>query len=199
MEENKEKRKIAPVVTSKDIVASKESAAKKLSKSFLQEDIKNVGSYIWDEWAVPMVKKGILGAIAMVFFKEVPEWIMRGDFGIGGRGSSRSYYDRASYSEYYRGRESYDRNRYEKRPEKNTDYRHIVLTSQDAANRVVGEMRGMIADRGYASVSELLELCGIEGNHVDCDWGWIRERDIGVKRVYNGFLIDVEEARYIGR
>jgi hypothetical protein len=40
----------------------------------------------------------------------------------------------------------------------------------------------------------MLDLMEISGKYTDNNWGWTNKGEIGLKRVNNGYLIDVAEA-----
>ena len=77
------------------------------------------------------------------------------------------------------------------------DFRNIVLRQRDDAERLIEEMRRRIRNNDSASVADLLDLIDIPGRYTDNNWGWDDERDIGIRRVSSGYLIDVAEPKYL--
>lgn len=59
-------------------------------------------------------------------------------------------------------------------------------------------MRDYIREYDSVSVARLLDLFDLPGKYTDNNYGWTRPEDICVKRVREGYLIDVPEAEYLG-
>jgi hypothetical protein len=55
-------------------------------------------------------------------------------------------------------------------------------------------MRFRIGEYGQVSIAEMLDFMEITSNFNDNNWGWTRPNDIGIRRLNNGWLIDVAEA-----
>ena len=187
--------RIEPIVKASSIVKQKDSFSKKFLKSFLAEGVNDVKEYLLFDCIIPGIKSAILNSISMAFNGEA----YRGD-------KNRQYYDRPyynDYSSYYSGGGNYYSSREKekkKRDDQNekTDYRRIVFYEKDNAERVALEMRRRIREMGGASIAELLALIGKPSDYTDNDYGWNDERDIRIRRISDGFLIDVPEARYLG-
>lgn len=188
------KPKVEPVIKKSARVPQKESFGKKFAKSFLAEEVNDVKEYIVMDCIIPGVKNAVLNMLSMTFFGETYDYRDR----RGGR------YDRRDYSSYY-GRSSYSgrrdrddrKDRRDERREEKIDYRNIVLYERGDAERVVGSMRSRIRETGGVSIAELLALIDEPSNYTDTDYGWLDEREIGIRRVSRGYLIDVPEARYL--
>lgn len=190
-----EGKKTAPIVDKSAIVSTKKPFGKKMAETFLTEDTQDVKSWLFLDVIIPGIKNTILDIIQMMFFGEVDSRRDR---------SRRRDRDRTSYSSYYKG-SSYD-SRYTSRREKHrdeyesddrVDFRNIVLRNRDDAERVIEDMRGRIRKDGAASVADLLDLLDVAGRYTDNNWGWEDERDIGIRRVSSGYLIDVSDPRYL--
>lgn len=115
-----------------------------------------------------------------------------------GRDRDRDY-ERTSYSSYYRSSKR-DRERDRKRIEEDdkVDYRNIIVRERADAEEIADKMNYYIHEYDSVSVAMLLDLIDLPGKYTDNNWGWTREGDIRVRRVRNGYLIDVPEAEYIG-
>lgn len=186
------KEKMAPVVHREGVVATKRSFGQKLADLFISEDAKDVKSYVLMDVVVPTIKNTLLDILEMFLF---------------GERSNRSRYasrrddrDRVVYSSYYKS--DYDSRRDRERSgyysnNSKVDYRNIVLKDRRDAEMIVQKMKERIAEYRQASVADLLDLIDVTSNYVDNNWGWTDERDIGIRRVSAGYLIDVSEARYL--
>lgn len=188
---NREKH--PPIVSNDQIVSTKKSLGKKFSDAFVTEDLKEVKTWLIKDNIIPGIKKGLLNILSMIFFGE--QFYNSDDKG--------RYYpdDRTSYSSYYKGKSSSKRsdfkhyNQYDS--DDKVDFRNIVLRNREDAEMIVEEMRRCIRNEDSASVAYLLDLIDEPSRYTDNDWGWKDERDIGIRRISSGFLIDVAEPRYI--
>lgn len=190
----KEKPKVKPVIDKSARVPQKDSFGKKFAKSFLAEEVNDVKEYIIMDCIVPGIKNAVLNMLSMTFFGE----------SYDGRSRYRGKDDRRDYSSYY-GKSYYSggssrreerRDRRESRSDK-IDYRNIVLYRREDAERVVSDMRARIRETGGVSIAELFSLIDEPSDYTDTSYGWLDERDVGIRRISSGFLIDVAEARYL--
>lgn len=192
----KSREKVSPVVDRNRVVSTKKPLSKKFAETFMAEDTKDVKSWLLMDVIIPGVKNTILDILSMMFFGEM---------------NTRSRRDRrrdgyTNYSAYYRGgsdsrndrdyRRRRDRDDYYDSDDR-VDFRNIVLRSRDDAERVINAMRDRIRDNGSVSVAELLDLIDVAGRYTDNNYGWDDERDIGIRRVSSGYLIDVAEPKYL--
>lgn len=195
-EERKEqKEKIQAVVNKAGVVSTKKPLSKKFAETFIEEDVKDVKSYIVLDVIIPGIKNTILDVLSMMFFKE--------PYDRRGHRSSRD--DRYEYSARYKYKSNNDRLRRDRRDrdderyenDDKVDYRNIVLRNRSDAEEVVDQMRKRIRKYDTASIADLFDLIDITGKYTDNNWGWDREEDIGIRRVSQGYLIDVAEAKLL--
>lgn len=188
-----DREKMAPVVKKEGVVSAKKPLGQKFIETFIPEDVADVKSYVVMDVIIPGIKNTVLDVLEMMFFGEVR-----------GR-KKKSYYDnggkeRVSYNSYYRSdsssRSSRSRDRRDDRDDK-LDYRSIILRDRGDAEEVVDQMRKRIKEYGAASIADLFDLIDVTGRYTDNNWGWTDERDIGMRRVSKGYLIDVPEAEFL--
>lgn len=184
----KERSKVKPVVSRENVVSAKEGLGKKIMRSFIADDVDDIKSYLFEE-GMAALKNWMLDGLERMWFKEV-------------RGRDRRKngydYDRSSYSSYYKGKENKKSDtRREYKKEEKVDCRHVVLKNREDAEKVVQAMRERIREDETVSVAELFDLINVPGDYVDNNWGWDDERDIGIRRVADGFLIDVAQPKYL--
>lgn len=200
-EAQKSREKISPVVNRDQVVSTKKPLGKKLAETFGTEDTKDVKQWLLLDVIIPGIKNTILDMLSMMFFGEVDTRSRRDR-------RRRRDDDRVNYSSYYRG-SSDRRDREDSRSRRRrsredyydsddrVDFRNIVLRERSDAERVISEMRDRIRKDGAASVADLLDLIDVPGRYTDNNYGWDDERDIGIRRVSSGYLIDVAEPRYL--
>lgn len=197
-EAQKSRERISPVVKHGQVVSTKKPIGKKFAETFMTEDAKDVKSWLVLDVLIPGIKNTILDLLSMAFFGEVDtrnrRWRSRRD----------EKYDRTDYGSYYRSSSdridrASSRRRREDRYDSDdrVDFRNIVLRNREDAERVIGSMRNRIIDNGGASVADLLDLIDVTSRYTDNNWGWDDERDIGIRRVSSGYLIDVSEPKYL--
>lgn len=184
-------KKLKSVVKNDSLVRSKKPITKRFTEKFIKEDIEDVKDYIIFDAIIPGIKNLCLDALEMFFFGSVSNRSSRSI-------TSRRDDSRTSYSSMYK-KKDYSRSKRdeEDEPDDVTDYQDIVLKYSDDAKDVVDELRGRIHEYGQASIADLFDLVNIPGKYTDNNWGWKREEDIGIKRVKDGYLIDVRPARLL--
>lgn len=191
-----EREKLNPIVKKDGVVSTKKPLGQKLTEMFISDDAQDVKTYVFMDVLVPTIKNTILDVIEMILFGST-----------SGRSRNRPSRDkeRVSYSAYYKseynGRRGSSRDRRdddrEYRQNEKVDYRNIILRDRRDAEEVVNEMKRRIDEYNQATIADLFDLIDVTSNYVDNNWGWTDERDIGIRRVSAGYLIDVAEARYL--
>lgn len=192
--DKKDKAKVKPVVNKSDIVSTHKSLGEKFADTFMNETVDDVKSWLITDVVVPGIKNTILDMLGMMFFGG-------GDYS---RRSSRGGYDRerVSYNSYYSSsrrdrrdsRDRRDKDDYGPRRDGKVDYRNIIFRDRRAAEDLVDELHRRIEDYNQVSIAEMFDMMEITGKYTDNNWGWTRKSDIGIRRVSNGYLIDVAEA-----
>lgn len=195
----KSREKVSPVVNRDQVVSTKKPLGKKFTETFMTEDVHDVKSWLVMDVLIPGIKNTVLDVLSMMFFGEIGSRNRSGH-------SRRDRDDRTNYSSYYHRSSSSRRDQnYSRRRDRDdrydsdnrVDFRNIVLRNRDDAERVICALRDRIRDYGSASVADLLDLIDVAGRYTDNNYGWDDERDIGIRRISSGFLIDVAEPRYL--
>lgn len=190
----KSKEKISPVVNRDQIVSTKKPLGKKIAETFMTEDTKDVKAWLLKDVIIPGIQNTILDILSMMFFGEVDSRTKRSR-------SRKDRDDRYDYSSCYRGSSS-RRSRRRDRDDRydsddRVDFRNIVIRNREDAEQIVEEIRRRIEKDGSASVADLLDMIDASSRYTDNNWGWDDERDIGIRRISSGFLIDVSEPKYL--
>lgn len=195
-EKPKSREKISPVIDRKQVVSTKKPLSKKIIEMFIGDDVKDLKKWLIQDKLIPGLKHMVLDTASMLFFGEVLNRYdeYRGGYRYG-KTNYRGYYSNGNSSNRTRSRNS-DRNSYRERNDK-VDARNIIVRNREDAECIVEEMCGRIRSTGSVSVAEMLDMIDVPGEYTDNNWGWDNERDIGIRRVSNGFLIDVNEPKYL--
>lgn len=199
--EQVEKEHLKPVVNKTNIVSTKKSLGTKMKETFLGADIKDAKSYLVKEVIIPGAKNAILDFMSMLFFNKPFYGGERGSYYHG----YSSGYNSGGYYNYGRNYQPYGSRPSDPPQQKQTgyvsndkvDYRSIVVRERAEAEQICGALWERIDMYQAASVADLLDLIDVSARFTDNSWGWTDKREIGVKRVPGGFLIDVEEAKPI--
>lgn len=199
--EKGERIRLDPIIDSSKIVSKKKTLGRKFSELFLKEDMRDIKKYVIYDVVIPGIGLTFMNIISMMFFGRPASKNVFGNNYTYSRGDN-SYYDYGSTS-YYDYRGDYGRsndkrssNRYYREDEK-VDYKSIVLNSRRDAEKLVDTMRERIRNAGTITVAEFFDLLNVPSAFTDNDWGWKDERDLGIKRIPNGFLIDVSDAKFL--
>lgn len=199
-EKAEEKRdKLSPIVNKEGVVSTKKPLGQKFADTFVSEDADSIKSYIIFDVVIPGIKNTILDVMEMAFF---------GTTSGRKRKSSSRRDDSTDYRSAYRGvsrsltrdrDRDRDRGRVRERSRRDDklDYRNIILKNRDDAEAVIDEMQRRIRKLDSASIADLFELIDEPSSYTDNNWGWKDERDIGIRRVSRGYLIDVAEPEYL--
>lgn len=195
-DDQKNKEKKSPIIEKDHIVSTKKPLSKKFAETFMTEDTKDVKSWLLMDVLIPGIKNTILDILSMLFFGEIEN---------RRRSSRRDRDNRVNYSSYYGGYSSrHDRedrrrrDRYDRYiSDDQVDFRNIIVRERRDAEDLINAMRDRIRNNGEISIAEFMDLIDAKSNYTDNNYGWDDERDIGIRRVSSGYLIDVAEPKYL--
>lgn len=71
------------------------------------------------------------------------------------------------------------------------NFDEIILESRAEAETVLERLIDTIDTFDVATVSDLYDLVGISGSFVDSQWGWTDLRDASLRRVRDGYLLNL--------
>ncbi len=197
------------VVPNNAMANRKKSLVDEFKDSIISKEHVDVGSYLVHDVIVPTIQNTVLDFLSIKFFgasqlgrNRAPVGRSLFDYGrqIFGYGTQYQYgtnygsnYGYGRTTGYPNGTPQPDPQNYK------VDYRNIILLNPDDAKAVVDSMRQRIFRFNEATVSDLYGAVGITASYTDDNWGWTNANDIGIKRVPEGWLIDVADAKYLPR
>lgn len=174
-------KKVEKVVSGKTST-KKKSGIRKLSDTFLSEDVSNVKSYIFSEVLLPAAKKLVSDIVTngtnMLLYGEIKNK----------KGNS----SKVSYSRYYD-----DRSRDYRSPvvRNNFDYDEIIFETRGDAEAVLDAMYDILNQYKVVSVAELYDLASITTHNYTCNnYGWLDLRGSSVARVRDGYILKLPRA-----
>lgn len=183
-----EDKKVEKVVNGK-VRKQKRSLRKKMAETFLEDDTKSVGSYVFHDILIPAAKDLISdivgGGVEMLLFGERRS-------GSRSRGSSIRPNNNRSFTSYgsYYGPSNKD-NRPAGRDMSRTararhDFDEIILDTRGEAEEVLSHLVDLTVDYGQASVSDLYDLVGVTSAFTDEKYGWTDLRGASISRARGG-------------
>ena len=181
--EQEPEKRVEKVVTGK-VIAKKKSGVRKFADEFINEDVKNIKSYVIGDVLIPAIKDAISDIV-----RNGIDMILYG----GSRpGYKRSTVDKISYSSYSKSDSRYR----DSRPA--TSYNaysldDIILETRREAEEVVDRMYELLDTYGLVRVADLYDMVGRTGNYTDNKYGWTSIR-ADIVRVREGYLIKMPRA-----
>lgn len=189
-----EKLKLQAVTTS--AVQRKMSIGRRIKNALVVDDVQSIGAYLLEDVVIPTVKTLIsdiaVGAIERALYGEA-----RGRPTSSSRISSRGY---TPYNRIYSSGSRVtppddgpgDRRELSRDARRSHDFGEIVFESRAEAYEVLDRLNDQIKNFDVATVGDLLDLSGITATHVDENWGWRTLATAQVRRVRNGYILDLE-------
>lgn len=170
--ENLKNKKTEKVTKGK---VTKKKTKTKFLDLFMPEDMTSIKDFLIDDILIPSVKKIISDSVDMFLYG-----------GSSDHGRSSHISDRISYRSFYDKRD--DRGR--KKSRRGTyNYEDPILESRRDAEHVLERLDEIIDQYDVVSVLDLYDLCGLETNPTDDDYGWTNIRNAKIVREKNGFMI----------
>lgn len=189
-----EKPKLQAVTTS--AVQRKMSIGRRIKNALVVDDAQSIGAYLLEDVVIPTVKTLIsdiaVGAIERALYGEA-----RGRPMSSSRISGRGY---TPYNRIYSSGSRVtppddgpgDRRELSRDARRSHDFGEIVFESRAEAYEVLDRLNDQIKSFDVATVGDLLDLSGITATHVDENWGWRTLATAQVRRVRNGYILDLE-------
>ena len=170
-------------------VKTRENKSRKLTDIFISEDAANVKSYVVMDVIVPAFKK-----LVFDIFTDGIEMILYGSTGgrksktSGGKVSYRSYYDD---KRDHRNDRPIARSRF--------DYDDIIYPNRRDAEAVYSQMMETLESYQLVTVMDMYDMAGLgsEAPYTAERFGWTNLRNAEVKRVRDGYIIDLPKAMAI--
>lgn len=185
--EEASKKKVEPVVTGKAV--KRHNAKRKLTDTFISEDLSNVKSYIVMDILVPAVKKAVSDIVTNGI-----DMILYGETGRSTKEKRRSNVDYVSYSRYS------DRDRDDRRSSRSSigyTYDDIILDSRREAEEVLDKLYELLDQYGVVSVADYYDLVNVSGEYTDNNYGWTHLRNAEIIRDRDGYVIKLPKATSI--
>jgi hypothetical protein len=195
------KKEIEKVPLTSEVVVKKKSIGSKFREVFVEADFKSVTNYIIYDVLIPAARNTIVDVatkgVERLMYGESA--IRRRNYGSGQRFTYQSY--QTPIDRGYRDAPGPPRGRMppsrDLRPQRHSQDSIILSTREDAA--LVLERMNDILDQNFpaVTVADLNELVGLPSNYIDNQWGWSYLRDVQIRQVREGWVLDLPAAEPI--
>lgn len=193
--EEGQRKKRDKVITG-SVVQKKQTLGRKIAATFSGDDAKGLGEYLLLDVAIPAIKALIVEAT-----EQGIQRLMFGDVrprSTGTRGGGYTSYNRMSSAASSSVRHTRDEPRTMSRSSRAThNFDDIVLDTAREADAVVESLRNIFDDYRLVTVADLYDTVGVTSEWTDEKWGWDDIRDLSVRRIRDGFLIDLPKPTYL--
>lgn len=186
------------IITGK-VSTSQPSFKKKMAETFVAKDAKNVGQYVLFDVVIPMVKdlvvNSLIGTVEMLFYGETRK---------NNSGSIFNNYVKplTDYGKFFYNGTNNSSKLISVNNQRSTTTSNITdlvfENKQDAESVRIGLLK-QVEQFDVASVGDLYDMVGKVGNYTDENWGWtkLRPEQIGIRKVANGYILDLPRPEYI--
>ena len=186
--ESSEREKRVDKVVTGEVIQRKRPLSRRILETFAGEDANTLGTFILFDVLVPAVKNMLSDAVS--------QGVERMFFGDSRprHSSHRSQY--TSYNRMYPSRANTawrndESRQMTSRARATHDFGQVILDSRGEAEDVVDRLSALIEQYDVATVADLYELVGITSQFTDDKWGWTDLRGSSVRRVRDGYLLEL--------
>lgn len=174
----------AQSVVSGTVITKKKTLGDKLKSTFVAEDVKTVGHYIFTDTIVPKFKDALVSIVTngvnMLMYGTSAKPASSDSRHAGPIGS------KVSYRSYY----SNPRGSVPVRTTPNAyDFDSVIFDSRGDAELVLDQLTDMISSYGVATVADYYDSCGVTSDYTTVDYGWKTLANAYVERSDGGYVI----------
>lgn len=173
-----------------------EVTIKEKKNSFFKESLSTIGPDLWDQIALPLIKKGVSTVL-----KTAIDWLLNGTGSSPNVNDSYSRpYNYVSYDRYYTRFDSRSSEREkdivrEHRSSEFLNIRKIIFESKEDAEKVLDTMINIIDEFGFASIADLYDIIEKSCPYTGEDYGWYNLKVAKVFRVAEGWILDLPKMK----
>lgn len=181
-QEQAETREKLEKVISSEVTERKKSIFAQILSSFFEQDLADVKQSLWRDVVLPNLQDGLYelmqNSIAVIFGRAPSNR-------RSGTGAKVDYAGKYKYGSTVVNERKVDTatSRY--------DFSNLVFHSYNDADEVLGTMVEYIDRYDAISVAAFLDLIGKDNNHADVKYGWTSLGAAKIKRVKEGYILDL--------
>jgi hypothetical protein len=184
-------------ITTTEVVRRKKSLGKRFKETFVGGDAKGVWGYVMLDVLVPAAKDTITDAIT----QGVERMVFGESRGPRSRNRGHGNNGYVSYNRMSHNDRGWNRNEPQRdisrRARSSHQFDEIILESRGEAEQVLDSLFELTSKYQVATVADLYDLVGIQGNHTDNRWGWTDLRGAGVSQVRGGYLLNLPKSEQL--
>ncbi len=186
--------KVVEQVVASEATSRKKSLGRRLREVFIGGDTKSVINYVISDVLVPQAKDMFAEAVSQGFEKLIYGEARSGSRRYGGRAPTGP--GPTNYTRYaVRGNNPIGRQGHEdRRPTASVRTQmvdDILLATRPEAELVVDRMYDLLRDYDTVTVADLHSLVGLSSSYTDQKWGWTDLQGTNVRRVRDGYVLDL--------
>ncbi len=179
-------------ITTDEAIQKKKSLSSKIAESFTGDDATSVGNYVLFDVILPNVKTMVSEAVSQGIERMLFGDTKRRSASIMGRGNTGyTSYNRMHSASPGRAFEPDEPRQMSRRGRAMHDFKEIVIRDRGEAEMILATLTEGIETFGIITVADLYDLAGITGSFTDRKYGWTDLRDSRVRRVSDGYLLDL--------
>lgn len=194
-----EEKKIQRIVEGK-VARRKKPLSTRFREMFLADADQSVTEYVIGEVLVPALKDMVTDAVSQGF-----ERMIYGETRSNGRrarsSSNSGPFNTQSGHVPYNRYSSSTPSRVERQPTRRSrashDFDEIILGSRAEAMDVISSLNDVIGKYEAVSIADLYEMVGVDSHFTDQKWGWTNLDGAMVRRISNGYLLDLPKTEQI--
>lgn len=191
-ENTKTEAPTGPIAVAKGHI-KKRSTIAKLSDIFVAQDIKSVGSFVFERVVVPALQR-----LAVDTINSIARGIFMGESAIGsGNIGNRSPAGHTSYNSIYDGSQPKGALSSSRKTHGDYQFAELVFDSYGEAQLVLDKMDECLADAGVVSIADMYQFadvsCPFTGNY----YGWTNISTAKIVADSDGYWIKMPKARQI--
>lgn len=183
-----ENRRVDKVVAGQ-VVRRKTPLGKRIKETFLGGDSKSVFEYVVQDVFIPAVRDMIADAgqqgLERMLYGEVRSTARRGHVRPGDPRRP------INYNGVSRTSRNDDPRQMSRRARANHDFGEIIIPTRPEAEAVLEGLFALLDEYDVATVSDLYEMVGVSSQFTDRNWGWTDLRGTDIRRIREGYLLDL--------
>lgn len=176
------------------VVTRKKPISRRIRETFMGNDARGVGEYVFSEVLVPAAKDMIVDSFTQfmerMFYNEPRSALRSSRF----RGSPYTPYRQASHDPRRREQQSRGPSR---RGRALHNFDEFIMATRGEASLVLDALNDRIERFGAATVSDLYDMLGESGSYTDVNYGWTEIMDARITRVDRGYLLDLPSPEFL--
>lgn len=195
-----EEKQIKKVIEG-EVIRRKKPWSKRVKENFVRDDTQSVGAYVMFDVLIPAAKDMVADAMTIGV-----ERMLFGDV----RGSrSRARSGGSSYNRMYANpirdprdlvrdpRESSRGREPMRRPRSMNHFDEVILETRTEAVDILDQMYETLSRYDIVTVADFYGMLGVTAQYTDRAWGWTHLTNASIRRIREGYLIDLPRPEHI--